>query len=184
MDYVFYRGTAPEQCELVSPIASGEAPFTPINCCDQIQQYNHRCTTNRWPEEIFNSRGFSYLDPLTEPLHPPLTWNEAIDELCVEDRPYISTIKPNSSDSTHSVIVHGYKVSYKVLGFIPGVAAPFTHAFLWREVQVYDPYDVVSHWDWERFMLDDSSRSYTHDGDTYKIRKIRLQYVPPRYLKP
>lgn len=192
MDYVFYRGVAPEQCEVVSPIASGEpsdpqcptpAPPT-LNCCDESYSYNCHCMKNRWPEEIFNSRGFSYLDPYLvpqSPIHAPLTWNEVIDELCDEDRPYISTIStifPGGGTNKHSVIVHGYL-------WIRLERNPFTPVSFLRAVQVYDPYDNLSYWDWERFINSLTpflnintlyGYPYEHDGDTYKIRKIRWPF--------
>lgn len=165
MDYVFYRGSAPVQCDLVSPIASG------LDCCDGFNRYFYNCAQNRWPEEILDSRGFSYSAPFTEDIHPPLTWGEVIDEICEEDRPYISTITP-CVGCKHSVIVHGYGWHVRITHSIGGIR--------WPEVQVYDPYDNVSYWDWERFFKKVPS-SYSHDGDTYKIRKIRTPFPHPYY---
>lgn len=180
MDYVFYRGTVLDQCALVSPVASKEASSQPasagvplqLDCCDRTQPpdvpdfYNSHCQSARWPEEIFNSRGFSYSAPYPGPLHLPLTWSEVINEICDEDRPYISTIEPEGA-SKHAVLVHG---------FYGGRAKP---PFLWRQVLIYDPYDDWSYWDWERFNVPIGLRSYAHHGDTYKIRKLRSPYQPP-----
>jgi len=186
MDYVFYRGKAPAQCDLVSPIASREisvadpsqcptdAPCQ-LNCCDRTtlpvpDGLTIYCERNRWPEEVFNSRGFSYSAPYSGPqdqLHPPLTWSEITDEICDEDRPYISTITPDGG-TKHSIVVHGFKeTSFR----------PHRWASTYQ-VLVYDPYDNTHSWDWQRFGPSGPS-DYQHHGDTYKIRKLRSIYQPP-----
>ena len=166
MDYVYFGGLAPAQCDLTSRIASAEvAPLSALDCCDLSQQFVFNCSTNRWPEEIFDSLRFNYLNPLTGPLHLPLAWNEVIGEICDEDRPYISTITPVGG-STHSVIVHGYSWGVWLI-----VKFSKIKKLLVSQVQVYDPYDDVSYWDIERFGLT-SFPSYSHEGDTYKIRKM------------
>lgn len=182
MDYVFYRGSVLDQCALISPIASKEVSSQPastgippqLDCCDRTQPpdvpdfYNSHCQSARWPEEIFDSRGFSYSAPYPGPLHPPLTWSEVINEICDEDRPYISTIEPKEA-SKHAVLVHGFR----------GMWGKSRTEFLWRQVLIYDPYDDWSYWDWERFNVHIGPRSYAHLGDTYKIRKLRSPYQPP-----
>ena len=190
MDYLYYKPAGlfvafPTQCQLASKLASGEPADSPgtgcpdtappgLDCCG-TDEFTCHCMKARWPEEAFDSMQFRYMNPLSQDLHPPLEWTEVVDEICHEERPYISTITPTGGDR-HSVIVHGYQYSSAKIGIFKQILL---------EIQVYDPLMDVSYWDWQRY-TNGFSTSYTHEGDTYKISKIlkRIPLIPRPVIPP